>query len=200
MSLTKVHSRKPPIRTHKRSRCSYHLSHWTPKWLEDSLWLLHIAVPPLRPPASLWHGFYSDSHNNTLRHGQSLRVPWWVRDESVKLNPGHSCCEAPALCRCSQCVFIHWIFLFPFRSPLRASLVAQRLKRLPGLRETWVWSLGEEDPLEKEMATHSSILAWRIPWREEPGGLQSTGSQRVGPDWATSLSLFTLIWGSWQGI
>ena len=69
------------------------------------------------------------------------------------------------------------------------SLVAQRLKRLPALRETWVQSLGWEDPLEKEMTTHSSILAWRIPWTEEPGGLQSTGSQRVGHDWATSLSL-----------
>ena len=48
------------------------------------------------------------------------------------------------------------------------------------MRETWVQSLGWEDPLQKEMATHSSILAWRIPWTEEPGGLQSTGSQRVG--------------------
>ena len=57
---------------------------------------------------------------------------------------------------------------------LRASLVAQRLKYLPAVRETWVQSLGREDPLEKEMATHSSILAWRIPWTEEPGGLQST--------------------------
>ena len=63
-----------------------------------------------------------------------------------------------------------------------ASLVAQRLKRLPAMQETWVRSLGWEDPLEKEMATHSSILAWRIPWTEEPGGLQSTGSQRVGHD------------------
>ena len=63
-----------------------------------------------------------------------------------------------------------------------ASLVAQRLKRLPAMRETWVRSLGWEDPLEKEMATHSSILAWRIPWTEEPGELQSTGSQRVGHD------------------
>ena len=54
------------------------------------------------------------------------------------------------------------------------------------MRETWVRSLGQEDPLEKEMATHSSILAWRIPWTEEPGGLQSMGSQRVGHDWATS--------------
>ena len=59
------------------------------------------------------------------------------------------------------------------------------------MQETWVWSLGWEDPLEKEMATHSSILAWRIPWMEEPGRLQSTGLQRVGHNWATSLSLFT---------
>ena len=58
------------------------------------------------------------------------------------------------------------------------------------MQKTWVQSLGQEDPLEKEMATHSSILAWEIPWMEEPGGLQSTGSQRVGHDWATSLSFF----------
>ena len=64
----------------------------------------------------------------------------------------------------------------------RASLVAQRLKRLPAMQETWVRSLGWEDPLEKEMATHSSILAWRIPWTEELGGLQSMGSQRIGHD------------------
>ena len=60
-----------------------------------------------------------------------------------------------------------------------ASLVAQMLKRLPAVQETWVRSLGWEDPLEKEMATHSSILAWRIPWTEKPGGLQSWGG-RVG--------------------
>ena len=56
------------------------------------------------------------------------------------------------------------------------SLVAQRVKRLPAMRETWVRSLGWEDPLEKEMATHSSILPWKIPWTEEPGRLQSMGS------------------------
>ena len=64
----------------------------------------------------------------------------------------------------------------------KASLVAQRLKHLPAMWKTWVRSLGWEDPLEKEMATHSSILAWRIPWMEEPGGLQSMGSQRVRDD------------------
>ena len=60
------------------------------------------------------------------------------------------------------------------------SLVAQRIKHLPAMRETQVQSLGWEDPLEKEIAAHSSILAWEIPWTQEPGGLQSTGSQRVG--------------------
>ena len=58
-----------------------------------------------------------------------------------------------------------------------------RLKNLPAMRETQVRSLGWEDPLEKRMATHSSILAWRIPWTEEPGELQSMGSQRVRHDW-----------------
>ena len=56
--------------------------------------------------------------------------------------------------------------------------MAQRLKRLPLMQETWVRSLGQEDPLEKEMATHSSILAWRLPWTEEPSGLQSMGSKK----------------------
>ena len=59
----------------------------------------------------------------------------------------------------------------------RASLVAQIVKNPPVVQETWVRSLGQEDPLEKGMATHSSILAWRIPWTEEPGGLQSVGSK-----------------------
>ena len=63
---------------------------------------------------------------------------------------------------------------------IRASLVAQRLKCLSAMRDTWVLFLGQEDTLEKEKATHSSILAWRIPWMEEPGGLQSMELQRVG--------------------
>ena len=61
-------------------------------------------------------------------------------------------------------------------------LVAEMVKHLPTVRETWVQSLGREDFLEKEMATHSSILAWKIPWTGEPGGLQSMGLQRVGHD------------------
>ena len=66
--------------------------------------------------------------------------------------------------------------------------MAQRLKCLPPMRETWVRSLGREDPLEKEMATHSSTLAWRIPWREEPGGLHGVAKSR------TRLSDFTLLY------
>ena len=77
------------------------------------------------------------------------------------------------------------IFVLPFQW-VGASLVAQRLKRLPPMQETQVQSLGQGDPLERETVTHSSILAWRIPWMEKPGRLQSTGSQRVGHDWVTS--------------
>ena len=73
---------------------------------------------------------------------------------------------------------------------IRASLVAQRVKHWPTMRETRVQSLDREDPLEKEMATHSSTLAWKTPRMEESGGLQSMGPQRVGHDWATSLSFF----------
>ena len=76
---------------------------------------------------------------------------------------------------------------------VRASLMVQTVKRLPALLETQAPSLGQEHPLEKEMATHSSILARKIPWMEEPGRLQSMGLQRVRHNWATSLSLFTFI-------
>ena len=61
-------------------------------------------------------------------------------------------------------------------------MVAQMAKNLPAMQETWVQSLGWKDPLEKQMANHSSILAWRIPKTEDPGGLQFIGSQRVGHD------------------
>ena len=80
------------------------------------------------------------------------------------------------MCVC-VCVYIyiyilfHVLFHYGLLQDIWASLVAQMLKNLPTMQETQVWSLGQEDPLEKEMATHSSILAWRIPWTEEPGGL-----------------------------
>ena len=67
-----------------------------------------------------------------------------------------------------------------------ASLVAQRVKNPPAMQETQAWSLGQEDPLEEEMTTHSSILVWKIPWTDEPGGPQSVGLQRVRHNWATN--------------
>ena len=84
------------------------------------------------------------------------------------------------------CLYITGTHEILFRS---TSLVAQMVKHLPTVRETPVQSLGGEDLLDKGMATHSSTLAWKIPWTEEPGRLQSMGSQRVRHDWVTSLSL-----------
>ena len=84
----------------------------------------------------------------------------------------------------SCCFFVmgHPSSFLPYETSISGSLlwasqVAQRLKHLPATQETWVRSLGREDPLEKKMATHSSILAWRIPWTEESGGLQSMGGK-----------------------
>ena len=81
------------------------------------------------------------------------------------------------------------VFFFFFLSLVcDVYLVAQLVTNLPALQEAWVQSLGWEDPLEKEMTTHSSILAWEIPWTEEPGRLQSMGSHRVRHNWATKPS------------
>ena len=74
--------------------------------------------------------------------------------------------------------------------------MAQTIKHLPTMQEKWFQSLGREDLLEKEMVTHSSILAWKIPWMEEPGRLQSKGLKRVRHEWMTSLSLFFSLYYS----
>ena len=76
----------------------------------------------------------------------------------------------------------------------QTSLVAQMVKHLPMMQETWVRFLGGEDPLEKEMATHSTILVWRIPWTEKPGRMQSIGSQKVGHDWRDLACRHTLMY------
>ena len=81
----------------------------------------------------------------------------------------------------------------PHPAPTRASLVAQMVKNLPAMQQTWVQSLGWEYPLKRGMATHSGILAWRTPWMKGPGGLQSTGLQRVRQTERLTLSLFTPI-------
>ena len=92
---------------------------------------------------------------------------------------------------CNSILFSRFwiIFTITVKVTMSTELESQSLKSLPAMWKTWVQSLGWEDPLEKEIATHSSILAWRIPWMKEPDGLQSMGSQRVGHNWATSLSL-----------
>ena len=96
-------------------------------------------------------------------------------------SPGESCpCRLPRLWEGGK-VKPHPFTELPVPPhSLEEPMVAQMVKSLPAVRETWVRPLCWADPLEKEMATHSSILAWKIPWREEPGGLQSMGSQRVG--------------------
>ena len=87
-------------------------------------------------------------------------------------------------------IYEWYLFLFKSTYFLYISLVAQMVQNLFAMQEIWVWSLGWEDPLEKGMATHSSILAWGISWTEETGGLQSKGSQRVRHDWATNTLIF----------
>ena len=103
---------------------------------------------------------------------------------------------------CLLAVEIYTFFNSQVR-PQRASLMAQMVKNLPAMQEIQVQSLGWEDPLKEEVTIHSRILAWRIPWTEEPGGLQSMGSQRVGHDWATntftkSQSTHCLNSGLWE--
>ena len=112
-----------------------------------------------------------------------------VREESVDdtgQSPEDSCSEEVGLPFGKRTFIMDGFEMSAFRDtcvdPPWASLVTQMVKNLPAMQETWVPPLGWEDPLGKEMATHSSILAWEIPWTEEPGGLQSMGSQRVGHD------------------
>ena len=102
-----------------------------------------------------------------------IRCCWW--SSHLAVSAPHLAVSAP----------YKWLFMHRANRPLGASLVAQMVKNLPIMLKAWVWSLGREDPLQKRMATHSSILAWRIPWTEEPGGLQSMGLQRVGQDRVT---------------
>ena len=120
---------------------------------------------------------------------QSTSFPWHLAKENRNLIPLHMTQSYSYLKMCSKsCTF--FIYLF---GKHWAPLVAQTVENLPAVQETWVQSLGQENPLEKAVVTHVSILVWRIPWTEEPGGLQSTGSQRLRHDrvtytWQTLLS------------
>ena len=95
-------------------------------------------------------------------------------------------------CQDSDSFSMYLIIFSPFFRVYGASLMAQTVKRLSAMQDTQVWSLGWEDPLKKEMTAHSSILAWKIPWIDEPGKLPSMGSQRVRDDWAISLHFTSL--------
>ena len=92
--------------------------------------------------------------------------------------------------------FITWSPFIQYLPSIKGFPVAQTVKNLPAMQETQVWSPGQEDSLEKGMATHSSILAWRIPWTKQSCWLQSMGSQRVGQDWTTNTFTFKGITGT----
>ena len=124
----------------------------------------------------------------TMLHITSPRLTFLITRSPYLLTPLAQCAHPrpsplswPATSLLSASVSVV-LFCFIDCTFTRASLVAQRVKHPPAVPEAQVQSLGREDPLEKEVATHSSTLAWKIPWTEEPGGLQSTGSQRVGHD------------------
>ena len=141
-----------------------------------------------------------------LSHKGSPKILEWVvylfsRGSSWPgLKPGSTAVQV------DRCWFNSWVGKIPWRGigyPFQyswASLVAQTVKNLPAVLpavwETWVQSLGWEDPLEEGMVTHSSILAWKIPWRQKPGGLQSVGLQRVGHNWATKHSTHFILFSS----
>ena len=158
---------------------------WGPK-LE-----LHLLGLPWRGVASQWlrlqvsnaggpcsvPGQGTRSHMLQFRiHLRQLKIPHVTTKKKIP--------HATTQTEHSQIIFFLLSFICcRINSPLPrlASLVAQTVKRLPAMLETRARSLGQEDPLEKEMAIHSSTLAWKIPWTEEPCKLQSMGSQRVGP-------------------
>ena len=153
-------------------------------WIHSLLTGHYLSVSGVRPCTRTWG--YCGKHcikmpflmeltfykrnTGTTRITQITIILFTLRKKST------GCCES-----------IYWWALTHFGS----SLVAQMIKNLPAMQETRFWSLGQEDPLEKGMATHSSILAWRIPWTEEPGRLQSVGSKTVGHNWATNACTHT---------
>ena len=121
---------------------------------------------------------YHRSHLATINFGIFI-IP--IRNTIPTSSPSSSCLSFPH--PTTSAALINFLYRY-----IRTSLMVQMIKNLPAMQETWVWSLCWEDILEEGMASHSSILAWRIPWREGPGGLQFMGLQRVGHDWVTKHS------------
>ena len=143
-----------------------------------------------------WHGYgglqVQKPYGKPRRQEIQVRVKFTEQVSRLETQAGFLCCSHEAkfsLFQKPQSLSL-WPSTYWMRSiHIMASLVAQRLKRLPVMRETRVRSLGWEDPLEKAMATHSSTPAWKIPWTEEPGRLQSMGPQRVWHNWAIYIKL-----------
>ena len=126
----------------------------------------------------------------------SLSLSWFTYHNVLKVHPSyHKWQDFLFIAEQLSIVCVYAIFSLSSHLSVDTSvaLVAQMVKHLPAMWETWVWSLGQEDPLEKAMAPHSSILARKIPWTEEHDRVQSTGSQRVGQDWAPSIPLSTRL-------
>ena len=141
--------------------------------------------PSPRKAASRGAGCWAQAHSGvSSRVWAELKQEWRSKGSCYKGQ--HTEKAMFIIAQLSPCQLSFWY---------KSSPEFQMVKNLPAMQETQVWCLGQEDPLEEGMATHSSILAWRIPWAEEPGGLQSMELQRVGHDWATStLNPFISAW------
>ena len=140
----------------------------------DSLVAQMIKTLPAMPETwvqSLGQEYTLEEGTATYSNILAWRIPWTEEPGGLYSPWGHKESDMTEWLAISIIIHMLFILLYLFRT----SLVAQMIKNLPAMRETQVWSLGWEDPLEDGMATHSSILAWRIPWTEETGGLQSTG-------------------------
>ena len=168
-SFGKINKLKVTILNYEAQWREVHSHHCTA--VTGNHWFLGLFFLPIKPSSSDHRALSPPVPQppfSSLSHEFDI-------SRSLRQVGSHSICPVTGLFHSVQCV---------------ASLVAQMVKNLPAMQETQVWSLGQEDPLEKEMATHSSILAWKIPWTEEPRGLQSMGLQRVSHGWATN----TLTW------
>ena len=172
-------------------------------WVSDAIPRAHPLSRPLLLPSiipqyqDLFH-WVSSSHQATkVLELQHQFFQWIVRADFLQDCLVWSPCCPRDSSRVSSSTTV-WKYKFFGTQPSLWSnshihLVTQMVKNLPPMWEIRVWSLGQEDLLEKGMETYSSILAWRIPWTEEPGGLQSTRSQRVRHDWSTNTHTLTSI-------
>ena len=170
------------------------------KW-ERCVWLLEVLLwgdrgHILHPSFPVWNGpMIAGASATILGSWGNLglgRAGWKTTEQCVRAWDSNAYSVTPAWTTARLTDVSHLSTIYSessyYLQPTLASLVAQMVKNLPTMWETQVQSLGQEDSLEKGMATHSTMLAWRILWTEEPGGLRSMGSQRVGHEWATKHS------------